>query len=170
MIHFELPTLRTDFKKKKKKNVIQNIKLRLSYNKFRRQDGNDQSFKSQHAGSKSLTDDKDDIRTPTFNSSKEKPLPALTFMLYFNVCPWTIGRRYPLVGRGKILTAFFWRAGNDLTDKSFKYHSTNLLCIYTIKVYQLRNIKGTKPKWDKIRNPPTLLLSFLAGWLNHVFT
>ena len=43
---------------------------------------------------------------PTFNSSKEKPLPALTFMLYFNVCPWTIGRSGPAVGRGKAFTAF----------------------------------------------------------------
>lgn len=57
------------------------------------------------------------LRQPTFNSSSENPLPALTFMLYFNVWPWTTGRRGPAVGLGKIFTAFFWRAGSNFNGK-----------------------------------------------------
>lgn len=56
----------------------------------------------------------------TFSSSRENPLPALTFILYFRVCPWTIGRSGPDVGRGKIFTAFFCLAGDGITDMSRK--------------------------------------------------
>lgn len=61
----------------------------------------------------------------TFNSSRENPLPDLTFMLYFRVWPWTIGLRGPAVGLGKILTAFFCRAEKVLpTSQNIKIHTT----------------------------------------------
>ena len=63
-----------------------------------------------------------EINQLTFNSSRVNPRPALIFMLYFNVCPRTIGRRGPAVGLGKIFTAFAWRAGT-ITEIINQIHS-----------------------------------------------
>lgn len=67
----------------------------------------------------------------TLSSSRENPFPSLTFMLYFKVCPWTMGLRGPAVGLGKILTAFFWRAEECITHES-------KLIFFTNKMYQLK--------------------------------
>ena len=47
---------------------------------------------------------------PTFSSSKVKPRPALTLVLYLKVGQRTIGRRAPATGRGAICKALFTRA------------------------------------------------------------
>jgi len=63
-------------------------------------------------------------RIQTLSSSRVNPFPALTFMLYLSVWPWTTGRRGPEVGRGKIFTAFFC-----LAEKTHHTKET-----YTIKI------------------------------------
>ena len=95
-------------------------------------------------------------------------------MLYFSVCPCTIGRSFPVVGRGKILTAFFWRAGNNLTYESVKYHSTIIFCtkiggwvMFTCmnnqSVTQFRTKTGQTQMQEN--NIPTNSSSLLASWL-----
>lgn len=46
----------------------------------------------------------------TFSSSKVKPLPARTRLLYLKVWQCTTGRTHPSAGRGAIAAAFFCRA------------------------------------------------------------
>ena len=76
-----------------------------------------------------------------FSSSKVKPLPRRFVRLYLMVCPCTVGRSGPAVGRGKIRLAFSARAaaGQVCTDRETQLPATqacsppsSTLCTATI--------------------------------------